>query len=251
MSEQIDTSFDFRTDTPFKRGTAEIKDPDSHSPKLRHYHKLLWSKKLPNGKVFNLESCPGKYLRHYSELGEFFLTSDTVINCFDGHKSKEARIVNEVSSETIKNFNTLTYLIGGMMVFPGNRIDNKGTINGVRGLNHQIKDRFDLTLECIRRHYLKQNSPLSEVLDRYGNFFQLFENFRNYVEYFLLQDLVNDDCSKVKFFTHFDDFQSSPIPKILDDYQNFLKNAADFILSRNKRISEFSFDSSTEIRLVV
>lgn len=36
----IDTAFDFRTDTPPGR------DPDSHSPTLRRYHQLLWSKPL-------------------------------------------------------------------------------------------------------------------------------------------------------------------------------------------------------------
>ena len=38
----IDTAFDFRTD-------ANGKDPDSHSLTLRRYHRLLWSKPLPNG----------------------------------------------------------------------------------------------------------------------------------------------------------------------------------------------------------
>jgi hypothetical protein len=38
----IDTSFDFRVD-------ARGKDPDSHSPTLRKYHKRLWSRTLPGG----------------------------------------------------------------------------------------------------------------------------------------------------------------------------------------------------------
>ena len=29
-------------------------DPDSSSPTLKKYHKLLWNKSLPNGKVFTL-----------------------------------------------------------------------------------------------------------------------------------------------------------------------------------------------------
>ena len=41
----IDTSFDFRKDTP----DYPKKDPDVHSPTLRRYHKLLWSKALPGG----------------------------------------------------------------------------------------------------------------------------------------------------------------------------------------------------------
>ena len=47
--EQIDITFDFRTDTP------PGKDPDARSPTLRRYHKLLWSKPLPNGMMFDLD----------------------------------------------------------------------------------------------------------------------------------------------------------------------------------------------------
>jgi len=39
-----------------------------------------------------------------------------------------------------------TVQIGGMIVFPGNRIDGKMTINGARGCYRKISDRFDLTL---------------------------------------------------------------------------------------------------------
>src|SRR5919106_292969 len=44
----IDTSFDFRTD-------ASGKDPDACSPTLRQCHKLLWSKALPDGRLFDLD----------------------------------------------------------------------------------------------------------------------------------------------------------------------------------------------------
>lgn len=40
MSDSIDISYDVRTD-------AHGKDPDSANAVLRRYHKLLWSKKLP------------------------------------------------------------------------------------------------------------------------------------------------------------------------------------------------------------
>ena len=48
-----------------------------------------------------------------------------------------------------------------MMVFPGNRIQGKWTVNQARGCLKKISDRFDLTVECIRRHYARQSSPLS------------------------------------------------------------------------------------------
>ena len=77
ITDVIDTTFDFRSDTP------PGKDPDACSPTLRRYHQLLWSKPLPHGAPFELDvTTPSVYLHHLSELGEFFLTSDTVIPTF-------------------------------------------------------------------------------------------------------------------------------------------------------------------------
>ena len=36
-------------------------------------------------------------------------------------------------------------------LFPGNQIGRKMTINAARGCHPRINDRFDLTVECIRR----------------------------------------------------------------------------------------------------
>jgi hypothetical protein len=227
----IDTNFDFRSDTPPGR------DPDSFSPTLRKYHKLLWSKPLPCGVVFDLiDTKPKAYLHHQSEKGEYFLSSDTVIPSFTRQK-RIAPIIEPIPKAELDAFNTIGYTIGGMMIFPGNKIDGKMTINGARGLNHQIKDRFDLTLECIRRHYLNGESPLDETLNRYKAFFALFENFSGYVDFFLLNDLVTDDLSAVNFFSPFQDFNESPLPLTTEEYTHYMKSAVQFIECRNHRIS--------------
>ena len=225
----IDTSFDFRTDA--SRG-----DPDTHSPTLRLYHKFLWSKALPSGRLFDLDdTVRGVYLHHSSELGEFFLCSDSVIPTFTRWVS--LRCVTELfTEEENEAFRTIGYTIGGMMVFPGNRIDGKQTINGARGFNRKIADRFDLTLECIRRHYLVQRSPLGETLARYRDFFALFQDFKGYVEFFLLQDLVTEDCSAVRFFMPFDDFNTPSVPSDGDTYKEYRRLSIEFIEARNGRI---------------
>ena len=83
--EAIDITFDFRSDTPLGR------DPDALSPTLRSYHQLLWSKPLPSGALFELDvTTPHTYLHHFSELGEFFLSSDAVIPTF----SREFRLAH-------------------------------------------------------------------------------------------------------------------------------------------------------------
>ena len=228
----IDTSFDFRTD-------SSGKDPDTHSPTLRQYHKLLWSKPLPSGRPFYLsDATPGAYLHHHSELGEFFLCSDSVIPTFTGWISLRY-IVELFPMEENEAFRRIGYTIGGMMVFPGNRIDGKQTINGARGFNRKIADRFDLTLECIRRHYLGQSSPLAETLSRYREFFALFESFRGYVDFFMLHDLVDEDCSAVKFFMPFDDFSTPSVPRDRDVYEDYRRLSIEFVEARNRRIDRF------------
>jgi hypothetical protein len=124
-----------------------------------------------------------------------------------------------------------------MMLFPGNRVGLQMTINGARGFHPRIKDRFDLTVECIRRHYINEDSPLNAPLARYADYFRLFGDFRGYVEFFLLQDLVTDDISAVKFFSRFEDFRSSPLPDSVAAYLAYREAAVDFIEARNQRIS--------------
>ncbi len=55
------------------------------------------------------------------------------------------------------------------MVFPGNRVGGKPTLNAARGFNRKISDRMDLTLECVRRYYRHQDSPLARTPRREGN----------------------------------------------------------------------------------
>src|SRR5919201_53303 len=124
MREDINTAFDFRLDTPPAR------DPDAYSPTLRRYHRLLWSKPLPTGEYFGLvDTSPGHYLHHRSALGEFSLSSDAVIPTFKWAPHIKALI----PQAELDSFNAVGYTIGGMMVFPGNKIDGKWTINQARG----------------------------------------------------------------------------------------------------------------------
>ena len=229
----IDTSFDFRTEV------GKNDDPDAFSVTLCRYHKLLWSRVLPSGALFDLEVSRrhGTYaLHHHSELGEFSLSSDSVIHTYTT-LNKRRDIAEFLAEAENESFMTISYTIGGMMVFPRNQIDRKQTINGARGCNWQIRDRFDLTLECIRRHYIGgEPNPLGETLKRYGDFFALFGDFRGYVEFFMLQDLVVDDYSAVTFFMPFDEFKTPPVPGDVDTYREYRRLCIEFVDARNRRI---------------
>lgn len=227
----IDITFDFRTDSGGK-------DPDSHSPTLLRYHKLLWSKPLPSGQAFELTPSSRKpySLLHNSGLGAFYLTSDSVLATFTRRRDMQT-IISQIPPADIVALNTITYTIGGMVLWPGNQIDGKWTINQARGCTGRIADRFDLTVECIRRHYLGDTThPLATTFNRYRDFFDLFGSFAGYVRFWLLEDLVDTDGG-VKLFLPSQDFSLPPVPQNLTDYLTFCDRTVAFVVARNQRIS--------------
>lgn len=230
----IDVGFDFRSDTP------PGADPDAASPSLRRHHQILWSKPLPSGESFELSAqVPRVYLHHRSALGEFSLSSDCVVPTFT-RSDRIADVVSRIPREVRDEFNRLGYTIGGMMVFPANKVNRKMTINGARGCHPRIKDRFDLTVECIRLHYDGTPSPLSDVLLRYGDFFGLFQSFEGYVDFFLLQDLVDGKSGRVRFFLPFEGFNPWPLPTTVTAYERYRANAVEFLAARNERIASWA-----------
>ena len=229
----IDISFNVLSDTPVG------KDPDSYSPTLRRYHSILWSKTLPSGSYFSLDLSTPRVLRHGSSLGEFLLASDQIGNTYR-HSKRMQGVIRQVPIDELESFANLRATIAGHAIFPARRVENKMTINGARGVNHKIQDRFDLTLECIRRFYKGDASPLSDVLMRYEDFFQLFEDFRGYVDFFLFQDLVASDYSEIQFWQPFDDFAGSPLPSSLSEYLLYKERVTSFLNARNDRIYEYA-----------
>ncbi|WP_427174791.1 DUF6994 family protein [Arthrobacter sp. 92] len=83
-------------------------------------------------------------------------------------------------------------------------------------------------LECIRRDYSGEPSnKFGEVLDRYSDFVALFEDFDGYVEFFLLQDLINEDGT-IRFFHPFDNSRTPAVPKT-PEYLEYLQRSMDRI----------------------
>ena len=236
MGEQklpIDIAFNFYSDSGGK-------DPDSHSPTLKKYHKILWSKPLPSGKVFTLSDTESdSYLTYISEQEKISLSSDSISNSYRDKKALSS-IVQDLNKE-VEEFRNLGSTIGGYILFPSKKIDGKMTINGARGFNQKIADRFDLTLECIRLHYLGKPNPLQEVLDQNSSFFKLFESFAGYVDFILLQDLVNSNYESINFFTPINQlFESSPLPATQGEYLQYMKSSTSFTAKRNERIKAWS-----------
>ena len=100
------------------------------------------------------------------------------------------------------------------------------------------KYRFDLTLECIRRFYLNETSPLYDTLLNYEDFFKLFVDFKNYIDFFMLQDFVNEKY-EIQFSIPFDNFVRSPLPQSINEYKQYKNHTIELMNKRNKRIAEY------------
>lgn len=177
----------------------------------------------------------GYYLVHESGRRRLGLSSDAIAN---QHVHLLRDLYGQRAQEVNEDFCRKTCTIGAYILFPGEQVNRKPTINQHRGMHPRIRDRFDLTLDCIRSHYLGQDSPLGETLARYADFFALFESFSGYVEHFLLQDLVDED-GHVRFFIPFEGFLPNPLPTELGDFDTYLDRQLEFVAARNARITRY------------
>ena len=254
--EQIDTAFDLTSDCRYwegfwasddliGRGKA---DPDSASKTLKRYHQMLWSKKLPNGKDMILEiGGPYDYLNTVDGLR---LSSDTI-----GTSLMHARmlpILEEVARQVewrpwIESVIREIYTIGGTILFP----KHPNNINGQRGMNPFICDRWDLTLECIRRYYEgitdARNNPIGWVLKNDREFFDMFVDFKGYCDFFFLQDCVTEDYSSVRMWIPTEPFAKKyPYPETAEEYFIWVDACLAFVKNRNKRIREYVSEAGQE-----
>ena len=147
-------------------------------------------------------------------------------------------MIKQIPNEANELFDTGS-TIGAYTLFPNKQIDGKNTINQARGVNSLIDDRFDLTLECIRLFYSRQQSPLYDTFLRYKDFFDLFGNFKGYIDFFLLNDLI-DENENIKFYLPFDNFKTIPTFADIEEYLIYKKGVMEFIKARNKRIYNYA-----------
>lgn len=234
-------------DIDFASYYRQRRDPDRDSKMLYQWHQMLWGRDVPGVGPFRIEvEWAGGYgLRlHYASGSDFRLGSDAMVPTWssDGWARRfDPALVEEIASDHGEFFR-LSSTIGGYIVLPRNSVGQTGqTLNQARGISPAIADRFDLTLECIRRHYQEPNrlNPLSEPLKRYGDFFNLFGTFETYVRFFLLEDIVSPDCSAVRsLMPGFDtaSLDAPALPESPADYREYRSRGVAFLAARNARI---------------
>lgn len=236
----LDVRFDFKSETPPGH------DADAASPTLRHYHRILWSKPLRSGGALELFAPASRregYLINTSSGGpRIHFGSDAITHSYSTwtRPSELARAVASLDEDQRKKYLFPPYTIGSAMIWPV-RFADKPTLNQARGTRHQIADRIDLTLECIRRHYIgRTDSPLADVLSAYGDFFAIYEDFAEFVEFFHFQDLVVNDGEAIRFFLPFEDFSRNGAPKSIDEYVAYREATLRFISARQDRIQAWA-----------
>ena len=247
--KKYDVNFDFTSDIPgfwqeFWRNpdglghVTNYNDPDTKSKKLQSYHQCLWNKEVLKGE---LKSQTGKNGNLYFSYKDINLSSDAMINSFR-YKNLPFNLKESLAKDK-KDYKTFqeeyikqSFLIGGMIIFPRHR----NSLNQRRGIHPKIKDRFDLTLECIRRYYMGQGefNPLKNVLEKDSRFFQLFGDFKGFIDFFLLQDWVSEKY-QINFMLKFDNFESSPLPQNYEDYMILYHKQLKLVQKRNARIEKY------------
>ena len=235
---RIDTSFDFTSDCPgywdgywdrFDGHGIGACDPDAASQTFRLYHQIVWSRELPCGKYMQLEQPKDGYLR----WGDLYFGSDSITTAF---RYGSFPLIHEVEKtpgyrKIVEDYIRKTYTIGGGMIFPVHRY----SFNQARGMNPKIRDRWDLSLECIRRFYAGEQSPLSRQLESDAEFYRLFIDFKGFVKFFYLEDCITED-GKVRMWTHRDAFERPAFPQNVNEYWEFIRQELDFVAKRNRRI---------------
>ena len=173
----IDVWFDCRQD-------ANNKDPDQHSPTLKRYHAELWTKPLPDGRQLIMLD-QGAYLIASDGRCQIPVSSDNMVATFETWKRNKL-IVEQTPRDVLMAIDNVDWRIGSEIIFPSELRGGTQTINRARGWHRKIGDRFDLTLECIARWYQGEDSPLTDVFDRYGDFFEWFGDFSGLCRFFLV-----------------------------------------------------------------
>jgi hypothetical protein len=254
----FDTSFDYKTDTP----SPTNPDADKDSQKLRADHELLWTKELP----LSRDIFAAKVTTRRSEYLIFTDTkeerhcygSDAITSSYTTwvkEKNPKSRaLVDAIAGLDDKQRGRYLhppYTIGSAMIWPV-RTKDYWTLNRARGARPLIADRMDLTLECIRRHYAEEpGSPLADATTAYKDFFELFVDFKGFVEFFHFEDLIEpgSDYQEIEYFLKPNNFKRSGTPATTLEYIEYREKVLAFIDKRSKRMATWVMEHHPEIEV--
>ena len=155
-----------------------------------------------------------------AEVGEFVLCSDTVIPSFTRWVSLR-RITELFTEEENEAFRTIGYTIGGMMVFPGNRIDRRRPSTALAGAIGRSRTGSISRSSPFFGTILSSAALSARRWPGTASFSHYSRTSKGTSNFFMLQDLVTKDCSEVRFFMPFDDFNLPAVPTDRDTYKEY------------------------------
>ena len=232
-------------------GVTGLPDPDAFSERLYDFYETIWNsqrqklnlnlpevQKVWNGQAWELVGVADKSLR---------LGTDSVMSIYWHRCDMRGFIAQliEAKGDDFKHF-IRDYLqdantTGGFMLFPRHR----QSLNQARGVNAVINDRFDFTLECIRRNYLQQDNPLQAALDNDKAFFDSFGTFEKYVDFFCLNNSWVKDGQVFNLMDNKSlenyNFDKNPLPT-KDNWWGFYNNIMERLSSRNEQIEKLNVE---------
>ena len=102
----------------------------------------------------------------YLKWNDMYFGSDSITCSFHQQLIEIVKQWIPNHDEFKKDYWHKTYKVGGTIIFPQLR----WSMNQARGCHKRIRDRFDLTLECIRKFYLGESTPLDKALIKSKSF---------------------------------------------------------------------------------
>ena len=240
---------------------AGLPDPDSFSEILYDFYAELWNlNKLP----FKVKKIWNGYAWELVGTGDYNLRlgTDSIMSIYWHRIDMRKFICELIKSKNndlkifIREYLQIANTIGGFVLFPR----HVQSINQRRGANSKIGDRFDLTLECIRRYYEETEksekdsnyNPLfggvnTDYIKEDKEFFELFgkgkAGFEKYTEFFCLNGswVKNGQVLNLLNNQLLDEYDfgktTNPLPTE-NNWWTFYRNIMDRLEARNQQIKE-------------
>jgi len=247
---------------PILENYRSVPDPDAASKQeYIDFKKLIdsWgyiaTDPKPNGsKQFEIELCYDS--KRYRLGGDQMITGWLQNFGNDNDEGKYLKKRLEDGDERLKDFIENEFIQARYL--PGNFIfweRRKGSVNQLRG-GKALRDRIDLTLECLRRWCNGTPSNLDTAFNNAESYFVdvYKKSFKKFVEYNELYDFTekkNDDYVVLdlsrsdlnprngeKNKVHFKDDESSFIA-FPEYYERYLRNAIYVIYERSEKLKRF------------
>lgn len=240
-------------------------DPDMDSKRLIGdlVNLFLNNRKTPSGNIVKLAACcqtKDANKRWYAKV-QVFSPSNEYISSFGITSDYIGASVNwaleaGIEKDIILEHLSISRILAGHIVFPtwySNPTEKSWdvypegiSINIQKGGKSGYYDRIDCTLFAIKKWYSNQQSKLFETVEKNRDWFKLFSNFEQYVQFFYLDSLVVGDGivdltsynpETSSYDKILDEDKNVELPQDGENYIKYIKGCEKFILRRQEQIN--------------